>query len=495
MLDGTIRTLGLADLFKNAHQVRDIFGDTPLETASLIRLFLAIVHRARNGPSDASAWAAIWQFGGFGKPETEYLERWQHRFNLYDSERPFYQFVPEKEFNPISIAKPQPDRASGGNGTLYDWSLDSDPTPVSAAKAARIVVASQAFSLGEAHGFKHGQCARGDVHIIEGRSLFETLLLNLLPYNRESPVPNTLDDRPAWEQDDPFSPDREIPYGWLDLLTFQARRMILLPESDGSVRWMYWQPGLASDITLHDPMMRYVYRPSTKSYYPKKTTKDADAQWLDMNRVAANLPDQSIPVMTVEWVLQLVREGWLLDYAKQTPMRLGVYSIVSNQSRIDHLLHENLPFPVLDIAGEQSMYFKAIQMAAVAGQILQTTFIKTKVAESGNLDNAKKSAPRVSRQFWFAVYPQIESMFGHNSPVSDEELADWQDTLRKQAIKIYQTNTNPTTSRAYRAYGENIGLLGALLTKYLRDPEAWRQNRKADDEPANEDEGEEDDNQ
>lgn len=473
MLDGTRKTASLLEIFEQSHQVRCIFGDTPLETASILRLLLAIIHRARSGPADSSVWASIWQLGRFGKPETEYLRQWQHRFNLYDSEHPFYQFVPEKETKMISIAKPQPDRVSGENGTLYDCSFDENPVAVSAAKAARIVIASQAFSLGEIHGFKHSHCARGDIYIVEGQSLFETLMLNLLPYNQQSPIPNTLDDRPAWEQDDPFHPERETPYGWLDMLTWQSRRMVLYPEADGTVRWMYWLPGLFSDVNLREPMMRYIFRQSTQSLLPAATNIESGAQWLNLGHVARSV-DKSLPVMNVEWVIQLVREGWLTDYLNQAvPLRLGVYAMVNTKSRVDNLLQENLPFPVLDMAAEESALARAVSMAYVAGEILKAAYVKTKVAEDGNLGKAKKTKVLISHQFWRAVTPQFDSFFGRSLTVSDEDLFEWESVLRNQAENIYRVHTSSITSRGLRAYGQNVGLLRGLLKKYLKEPDSW----------------------
>ena len=48
--DGTTIALGLRETLLQAHELREIRGDTPLETAALHRLLLAILHRVF-GPS------------------------------------------------------------------------------------------------------------------------------------------------------------------------------------------------------------------------------------------------------------------------------------------------------------------------------------------------------------------------------------------------------------------------------------------------------------
>ena len=45
ILDGTRVELGLRDVLAQAQQLREIRGDSPLETASLHRLLLAVLHR------------------------------------------------------------------------------------------------------------------------------------------------------------------------------------------------------------------------------------------------------------------------------------------------------------------------------------------------------------------------------------------------------------------------------------------------------------------
>ena len=76
-----------------AHEWREIRGDTPLETASLHRLLLAVLHRVF-GPKSTRAWKSLWGREQFDRGMLdEYLHqpKIHQRFDLFDSEKPFYQ--------------------------------------------------------------------------------------------------------------------------------------------------------------------------------------------------------------------------------------------------------------------------------------------------------------------------------------------------------------------------------------------------------------------
>ena len=89
--DGQAEHLSLRDTLIRAHQLREIAGESPLVTAALYRLLLAVLHRVF-GPEDHDAWCNLWETGHWDTVQLDtYLEQWQHRFNLFDSEHPFYQ--------------------------------------------------------------------------------------------------------------------------------------------------------------------------------------------------------------------------------------------------------------------------------------------------------------------------------------------------------------------------------------------------------------------
>jgi CRISPR system Cascade subunit CasA len=74
------------------------------------------------------------------------------------------------------------------------------------------------------------------VVVIEGGTLKETLLLNLVVYKPEAEAPRTsMRDLPVWEEDRAPMPEsaQRNPLGWTDLLVWSSRRVWLSPRRDG----------------------------------------------------------------------------------------------------------------------------------------------------------------------------------------------------------------------------------------------------------------------
>ncbi len=237
MSDGRQEDLSLRDVLTRATEVREVFDESPLVTVALHRLMLAVLHR-NFGPATFKAWQSLWKAGKWDADKlATYLEQWQHRFDLFDKERPFYQvpMMSDAERHPAALLRQE--AATGNNATLFDHGFNNVPTPLTPAEAARCLVARQAFSIGggisNPFNFYAATLTRGISILALGRNLFETLALNLMIYNEEKPFANTSRDVPAWEHDEPAAPHKVgTPVnGYLDYLTWQSRRIYLFPEA------------------------------------------------------------------------------------------------------------------------------------------------------------------------------------------------------------------------------------------------------------------------
>ena len=215
---GKPQELSLRDTLTDAHEIRELFDDSPLVTVSLHRLLLAILHR-NFGPTSFREWKELWQRGQWDSDKlNRYFDEWKHRFNLFDKERPFYQVLrmqnakgKDVELHPVALLAHE--AATGNNATLFDHSFEEAPEAYSAATAARYLITRQAFSIGFGRSdpfyFQDSTLVRGFSVLALGNNLFETLTLNLLPYNTERPIPHQGKDKPVWEQDDPAKPDKD----------------------------------------------------------------------------------------------------------------------------------------------------------------------------------------------------------------------------------------------------------------------------------------------
>ncbi|MFF5309777.1 MULTISPECIES: type I-E CRISPR-associated protein Cse1/CasA [Streptomyces] len=237
-LDGTMEDVGLLDAIRNARNYRRLVGTTPTMTAALHRTLLALVHRAYQ-PVDAERWVELWTAEP-GLPEQrliDYQDEYGHRFDLFHPQEPFFQ-CPALDNTPGTTAKLVAYRATGSNRTLFDQTTADQRPLLEPAEAARWLITTQAYDTSGTkqpyRTVRHSEGGLGNRYacvLVEGRSLHETLLLNLLLYNPDAELPprTTPGDRPVWEEHLPPGPEPDIrsPRGWTDLLTWPSRRILL----------------------------------------------------------------------------------------------------------------------------------------------------------------------------------------------------------------------------------------------------------------------------
>lgn len=266
LMDGGVRELSMRDVLGGAVNIRSISGDLPQQTVPLERLLLAMLYCAYCDPEAGRGqmrdeWCRIWNRASFDADVLEdYMDEFHDRFYLLDPEHPFYQ-VPglayggKKEYDPISemIADvPKPDKF------LFSMRSAGSLESIDFAQAARWLVFLQAYDtagiktpvIGNTHVNKgkvyapKGMAGTGWLGAagpvaVEGDSLFRTLMLNWCLYDTKN---NTVkmfgnaDDMAPWEFDESPGPDitvRASFTGPVNTLTFQSRRLRLIPNEDG----------------------------------------------------------------------------------------------------------------------------------------------------------------------------------------------------------------------------------------------------------------------
>lgn len=279
---GASHVLGIRETLAQAHNLRGIFDPSPLVTVAINRLLLAVLLRVFE-PRDVDEWAQLWKTGRFPEESlAQYGDPRSAQFDLFHSERPFYQvpLIADEKVHPITALIIE--AASGNNPTLFDHGL---VRAVTADRAARHLVAHQAFAVGggisKPFNRKDGPIAKGMV--VEARSagsLFETLMLNLLPLNQWNKfLPSEGEDKPCWEIDVAGEPRQKgtQPLGPLHYLTWQSRQIHLCADDHTGVvtgcqiRQRFCLP---EDGERRDPWMPY--------------RRDKEAGWLpfkvDRNR-------------------------------------------------------------------------------------------------------------------------------------------------------------------------------------------------------------------
>lgn len=346
--------LGVRDLLRRSAELREISHASPLVTLSIHRFLLALVHRI-HGPADDREWLRLWEARAWDGPKVEaYLERWVPRFELAEGPHRFYQSDYARDVDPTPISKLAIERASGNNRTLFDHTPVAQP--MSLGEAAGYLLAAQAFAVGgtitpkpDVPASKYASdshLTQGAVALVRGQNLFETLALNLCDYDvgRRRPYPMRESDRPAWEVDS-GPPEERLPLGWLDLLTWQSRRILLhvsgpqveaVTMLSGDRMPKSWQP--------HEAELMMAYRPhphatGTMDPYLPLRISPGRALWRDSSSLLASTHGTA--------GLKMLR--WLANRKEALETRrifpIDMIGVAKDQAKILLWRHERLPLP------------------------------------------------------------------------------------------------------------------------------------------------------
>ena len=462
--------LGLRETLAQAHLLREIRGDTPLETAVLHRLLLAVLHR-KFGPKNATEWRKLWQRReqGFdmGVVDT-YLQQWQHKFDLFDDRQRFMQAqdarVSDKPLTSLVIQM-----ASGNNGTLFDHHLDSFDVLLSPAQAARALLVSQAFGIGGLSGlpekFTDAPCAKGILFLAQGRSLMETLVLNMVEITSESPLPNEDDDCPVWEREDAYLPARTKPRGYLDYLTWQNRKVWLSAVEINGRLWvdrMRWAPGLRLDASDTDPQKQYIG--NDEEGWSILCFRAEKALWRD-SATLLQLGDRRRPPRVVQWLGTLASQGRLDDTQRFQLIALGM---AKDRASLEFLRAETLPLPVAYLQDQThvSALSSSLGLAdKVSRRIhdalftLAHRFLKPNTEEKDLSNNDRESIKKLAsswhadQRYWSQLEVRFNALIEGLPANPDVALHDWQMQIRQAANATfdYAETCIGTEMRAQRA--------------------------------------------
>jgi CRISPR system Cascade subunit CasA len=256
---GPVAEVGVRRLLLDAHLFADLVVDLPTQKPALLRqLLLPIVVDALGWPSDADEWTTWFTSGAFDRAQRDrlsaYLDEHRHLFGLFDAAEPFGQVAglrtakDETKSASLLVAT----AATGNNVPLFASRTEADRLELTPVQALRWLLHAHCWDTaaiktgvvgdpravgGKTSGNPTGPLGQLGVIVPTGRTLFETLLLNI-PCRRRKIV----DDLPQWRRRatagavektlSVATPAWQIraARGTLDLWTWQSRRIRLVPE-------------------------------------------------------------------------------------------------------------------------------------------------------------------------------------------------------------------------------------------------------------------------
>ncbi len=468
-----VQEFSLREVLASAHTIKELIDDSPLATVALHRFLLAILHRVF-GPPSFEQWKEIWKKGKWDETRlNDYLNRWKHRFDLFDEKRPFYQLAELLGNNKNTIALLAHEAATGNNATLFDHNYDESGVSYSAAKTARYLITHQAFAVGGGNNkpfnLCHAPLVSGYTVQVIGANLFETLCLNLIIYTQERPIPQskTLEDTPAWEQESPRTPDKNgsRPYGYLDYLTWQSRRLLVTGSASGVAHCMRLQNlKVIDDIT--DPFKCYV---KGNNGYIAKKINESKALWRDSHSLFEEAGDKNTKRPEIfNHIAQIEKARRNKEIEASPKYRLVVTGMVTHKADISLWSREVLPLPLAYLVDKNltSKLKQAIELTEKIEKVLKDAIKKLSKEILSSNDSAEKLGKSLQAEelYWSSLnYPFKKLMVDlpSDQAIDDEEeitfgnkeMPIWASLLEKKAREALQhaINSLKATARELRA--------------------------------------------
>lgn len=486
------RDVSLREALARAPDIADLTDASPLVTVALHRLLLAICHRVW-APENTSRWSALWERRHFDNEAlNHYLNQWGQRFDLFDSERPFYQVAGLPEDVSTTIAKLGHEFAAGNNPALFDHSLDDRPPALSPAQAARLLVGLQCFAVGglitrlpgDPPSAESSHLFKAAVQVVTGANLFETLMLNLVAVNSEALNLRAERNIPAWEAEAPIAGPR-TPAGLIDLLTWQPRRIRLFPSQDGLVSRAAILAGSSIPtnfaIETMEPMVAYAWR-DVKNQYPWFPVgfRPEEALWRQAAALLQFSHQQGRRAATLEWLSNLRAD----DRLEPRAFGLAVFGLSADRAKVFLWRAETLPLPEAYLVNGAlvdtiTRCIGAAKEAAVRLIGAARSMANEALEPGGTADRDRVSALVESlapaRSYWPCLDEPFRKLIVGLAETYDSDSgaaaqSEWAAAIRESASNSFErvASALETSSRGYRAAALARPRLQAGLSEALK---------------------------
>ena len=498
-LDGAPDEVSLLSLFRKATDIAGIHGEIASQDTAVLRLLLAICHRAMDGPEDLDVWEEYWRDpGSLGRDAVDHLERHRERFDLRDPERPFFQVAgiraaSGKLWGLKSLIADVPN-----NNPLFTTRIAEGLESIGWAEAARWLVHVHAFdpagirsgAVGDplakqGRSFPIGTGWAGQIGTVTvmGENLERTLLLNTVVCGELDGL-NGVDlasDLAPWERepDGPARAPAREPLGPVDCYTWQTRRVLLHGDDDGVTGLFLGNGDRAKPQNRYrvEPMTAWRYSdPQSRKlkapvYMPCKLPTDR-AFWRGLSTLVAQLS----PKTTVKGAGEVTkyRSPGVVSFYQDLmyheivpasgliPLHAVGIEYGSSESTVAELVDDvlSLPAGLLDPENRRLL-------AVVRGAMEETE----KVADAlwglaRDLDRARGGSPDTGkiagRHAAAAFYQVIDERFPRWLAALDKEDPDrahvrWREQLRSEALRQQEALASAVPDTAFAGRGEGRG--------------------------------------
>ncbi len=511
---GASTEVSLLDALTRAHEIDSLSLAEPLQTVAVLRqVLLPVLLDAVGAPRSERDWAEAWRSPRLDAPRiADYLHTHSDRFGLFDSKAPFAQVAglhtARNETKSVGILLPAV--ASGNNVPLFSVRTDADPPPLRPAEAARALLAAHCWDTaaiksgavgdpqvraGKTTGNPTGPVGSLGVVLPMGPTLAATLLLNL-PILRQGLRPQ---DRPQWRSEPATAQWLKRPaLGLMDLLTFQSRRVLLIPTTSASGVTTVSRVVLAAGDRLeHQPefeihtMWRQEKNPKAgvAARRPERH-QPGKAAWRGLSSLLATSAPTEGGVsssLLLQQAADLREEGYVPDDLPLQVLTVGV-AYGNKSATVEDVLVDLIPLPVLALASDnpvRSFLHQVVTDAEVLRRASNNLGGGLRLAAGGERlpwDKGLHLGDALIAQLSQPVHRLLAGLQRHPELLDDAEAA-WRDTARRLALdageealasappQTFLGREEPGTNRVYRQATVEAHYRAAVYSTLPRTPD------------------------
>ena len=479
-LDGTVEELSLLDLFAQADDLRRLVGDVATQEMALLRLLLAVVYDALDGPAEIEDWEDLWLSPDPFAPLPAYLERHRGRFDLFHPEHPFYQVAglctAKQEVAPLSrivadvpvgavffsMRHPGVDRLPYAEAVR--WLVHTHAYDTSGIKSAMVGDEERA-KKGKVYPLGVGSLGNLGGVFAEGSTLRETLLLNLIAFEaayERSEGHDGGEDLPVWRRP-PLGPGPRgedsggtHPTGLRDLYTWQSRRVRLHAEN-GAVTGVvlgYGDPLAPPAPWKVEPMSGWRRSPTQEKkqgrvpVYTPRRHDPSRAAWRGLGSLLParqrdtatgkrGEPPAALPGVA-GWFARVITST---EIAPGRLIRLRLVGAVygTQQSVVDEIVDDSVVLPVITLHEKNPVYGAAAVDAAHEAELAVAALGQL----AGNLARAAGTHPLspvdAARDLGFGTLDGpyrawLKDLLAYPDPVTARQ--EWRLTVRRHVLRL-----------------------------------------------------------
>ncbi|MBR2750418.1 MAG: type I-E CRISPR-associated protein Cse1/CasA [Clostridiales bacterium] len=394
-LDGNLEKVSLLELFQNAHIYKSFDGECETQNISIIRLCLAVLTtvisrfdlEGKNNPIEddidaTTRWGEWWNRKSFPiRIISEYLEQYRFRFYLFDEQYPFYQDASVGQELAMEYKKVT------GKKRIADVSTGYYPLTKLIGNLSESANKKRLFKAADKNSIEFDEAARwlinymntadkpekkptpkncgiiGEMGCVycQGKSIFETLMLNLIPGADGSYV-----EKPEWEKTSPTGNNEEIfPSSKSELYTFQIRRLFLDRRENLIVGFKSKAGMCYNSLPLWEPMT--MWRIQSKNSIEEIRPKHHDpsvVMWRNLSLLLASTNDSRKPEV-IRWIETLENQD-IFDSNYSLSIKTAGIEYGSMSSSISNTFYDSLSFSAVIIReqekNEQSNILKILEL-------------------------------------------------------------------------------------------------------------------------------------